>query len=127
MHNIQRAIGTLVAMSPLIWACGATFPVPTQRMADAQSAERSALELGASTEPQAQLSLGLAQEQMAQARKAIADGDNERADALLIRANADAELAIAIARERNALVENQKAAADSTAQRDTNVGQGAVK
>ena len=35
-------------MLPFAWACGAAaLPVPTQRLADAQSAERSATELGA--------------------------------------------------------------------------------
>jgi len=127
MWNMQRALVFLVATAPFVLACGATFPVPTQRMADAQSAERSATELGAPAVPQAQLMLKLAQEQIAQAQRAIADGDNKRADALLIRANADAEFAIALAREKNAQVENQRAIADSSAQKTTNVGQGAVK
>jgi len=96
-------------------------------MADAQSAERSAKELGATDEPAAKLSLKLAQEQIALAAKAMTDGDNQRADALLIRAKADAELAVAQAREKNARIETEKAVADSAAQKATNVGQGAVK
>jgi hypothetical protein len=127
MHKIQRAVVVLVAASTFVWACGASFPVPAQPLADAQSAERSAIELGASGEPQAQLSLKLAQEQIAQAQKAIAAGDNERAASLLIRAKSDAELSIAICRERNAKAEYRKAVEGSTAQKATNVGQGAVK
>ena len=57
----------------------------------------------------------------------MANGDNERADALLVRAKMDGELAIAQAREKTARVEHQEAKADSAEQKATNVGQGAVK
>lgn len=53
--------------------------------------------------------------------------DNERADALLIRAEADAELAIALAREAGAKSEHRDAVDDSAAQDATNEGQGAIK
>jgi hypothetical protein len=96
-------------------------------MADAQSAERSARELGANDEPRAQLSLKLAQDQIAMAKVAMNDGENERADSLLVRAKADAELAVAQTRERGAKIEGQEAVADSAAQKATNIGQGAVK
>ena len=119
-------LSTLIA-TPLLFACGATVPPPTQRMADAESAQRSARELGAEKEPVAQLSLKLADEQISEAKKAITAGDNARADSLLIRAKADAELALAQAREKGAKVERQEAVADSNAQKATNVGQGAVK
>lgn len=122
-----KLIPSLAMFASLVWACGASFPPPTQRMADAQAAERSAKELGATDEPVAKLSLKLAQEQIALAEKAMTDGDNQRADTLLVRAKADAELAIAQARERNARTATEKAAADSAAQKATNVGQGAVK
>jgi PBP1b-binding outer membrane lipoprotein LpoB len=124
---MYKSITSFALMAPFLAACGASFPAPTQRLADAQSAERSALELGANNEPVAQLSMKLAQEQIALAKKAIADGENKRADGLLIRAKADAELAIAQAREKNAKIEVQKAVDDSAAQKATNVGQGAVK
>lgn len=103
------------------------MPPPTQRMADAQSAERSARELGANNVPAAQLSLTLAQEQISQGKAAMADGDNERADGLLKRARADAELAVAQARETGAHIGTQEAVKDSAAQQDTNAVQGAVK
>ena len=123
MHRIF----SLAVVAPFVWACGATFPPPTQRMADAQSAERSARELGANNEPKAQLSLKLAQDQISQAERAMTDGDNKRADALLIRAKADAELAVAQAREKVARVDRQDAVDDSAEQKATNVGQGAAK
>lgn len=124
---MYKSIFSLLVVTPLISACGGSLPPPTQRLADAQSAERSARELGANSVPAAQLSLTLAQEQISQGRKAMADGDNERADGLLKRAKADAELAVAQARERGAKVDKQEAVQDSAAQKATNAGQGAVK
>jgi Domain of unknown function (DUF4398) len=102
-------------------------PPPTQRMANAQAAERSAREVGADSHPASQLALRLSQEQIAKAEKAMKDGENKRADGLLIRANADAELAIALARETGAGADVQRAVDDSAAQKATNAGQGAVK
>jgi hypothetical protein len=96
-------------------------------MADATAAERSAGELGANSDPGAQLSMKLAEEQLAQGKKAMADGDNKRADSLFIRAKADAELAIAQAREDMARIDVQKAADASSAQKAANLGQGSVK
>jgi hypothetical protein len=112
-----------VLVTPVLGACGASIPPPTQRLADAQAAERSARELGANNDPAAQLSLRLAQEQIAQAQRALEEDDNERADSLALRAKADAELALARARERAARVEAQKAISESAAaQKDLNQG-----
>jgi hypothetical protein len=108
-------------------ACGASFPVPTQRMADAESAHRSALEVGAASYPTAQLHVKLAEEQMSKAKTLIGDGDNEQADSLLIRSKADSELALALAREQGAAVESQKATDQSNTTAVTNASQGAVK
>jgi hypothetical protein len=124
MHN--STLFLLVTL-PVIGACGASFPPPTQRLADAQSAERSAREVGANDAPAAQLSLKLAQDQIGQAQKAMSNGDNERADSLLIRAKMDGELALAQAREKTARVDHQEAVVDSADQKTTNAGQGAVK
>ncbi|MDQ2644615.1 MAG: DUF4398 domain-containing protein [Myxococcota bacterium] len=96
-------------------------------MADAQSAHRSAQELGANEVPEAQLSLKLASDQIAQADKAMNEGENARAESLLIRAQADAELAIAQAREEKSSADVKDAVTDSAAQKATNAGQGAVK
>src|ERR1700719_3153908 len=108
-------------------ACGASFPVPTQHMADAESAHRSALELGAANQPKAQLHVKLAEEQMSKAKTLMADGDNREADSLLIRSKADSELALALAREQAALVETQKATEQSNSTAVTNATEGAVK
>lgn len=105
-------------------ACGATYPTPTQPMADAQAAERSAREVGAASNPKAELHLKLAQEQIAAANRLINDGDNERATFVLARAKADAELALALAREQNARTEAQRAVdqANSALPRGANQG-----
>ncbi|HEV8548721.1 MAG TPA: DUF4398 domain-containing protein [Polyangiaceae bacterium] len=125
---MNKSLFSMIVAAPLVWgACGATFPPPTQRMADAESAQRSAREVGADNEPSAQLSLKLADEQISEAQKAMTKGDNQRADSLLIRAKADAELAIAKAREKNARVAGQEAVTDSATQKATNVGQGAMQ
>ena len=124
---MNKAILLLITAAPIVWgACAATVPPPVQRMADAESAQRSARELGANNEPSAQLSLKLADEQIAEARAAMKAGENQRAEGLLIRAKADAELAIAKAREKNAQVAGKDAVTDAAAQKATNVGQGAM-
>jgi hypothetical protein len=111
--------------SALVLGCGASYPAPAQHLADAQSAERSAAELGAANQPKAQLHLQLAHEQIVAANAAIRDGDNESADRLLARAKSDAELAIALTRQESANVEAQKASTQSNNQRSTNASQGA--
>ena len=124
----KPTLSILVTAAPLVWGgCAGSIPPPTQRMADAQAAERSAKELGANRVPAAQLSLKLAQEQIAEAKKAMADDENKRADSLLIRAKADAELALAQTREQGAKVGVEEAVEDSAEQKATNIGQGAVK
>jgi hypothetical protein len=125
---MYQSIFLLMIASPFVWgACGATVPPPTQRMADAESAERSAREVGANDEPAAQLSLKLADQQIALAKTAMAADDNEKADSLLVRAKADAELAIAQAREKSAHLAKQEAVKDSATQNTMNANQGASK
>jgi hypothetical protein len=101
-------------------ACGASYPAPTQRMADAMSAARSAEEVGAGTNPQGQLHLKLAQEQIAQAKSLMASGENKRAEYTLVRAKGDAELALALARAANAKVEAQQAIEKANALQNQN-------
>jgi hypothetical protein len=114
------------AATLLLGAC-ASFPAPTQRMADAESAHRAAIEVGAATEPAAELHVKLAEEQMAQAKIRINDGDNRTADSLLIRSKADSELALALAREHGAKVDTQRAVDTSKTTAATNSAEGAVK
>jgi hypothetical protein len=126
---MRPLIGLMVCASlpaALLVAC-AGFPVPTQRMADAESAHRSALELGAASQPAAELHIKLAEEQMAQAKARISDGDNKAADSLLIRSKADSELALALAKEQGSRVDTQRAVDQSKSTAVINSAQGAVK
>ena len=93
----------------LVAACGSSLPPPSDRLASAEAASRSARELGADREPKAQLHLKLAAEQIDSAKKVMADGDNKRADLILQRASSDAELAVMLAKENDARSEAEKA------------------
>jgi hypothetical protein len=93
----------------LLVACGSSMPPPSDRLANAEAASRSAKELGANNDPKASLHLKLADEQITQAKKLMADDDNKRADMVLQRASADAELAVMLAKESNAKGEADKA------------------
>lgn len=115
--RMVQGIGLLLLVS----ACGAGYAVPTQRMADAQAAQRSAKELGADKIPEAQLHLKLAEEQIAKADASIKESDNRRADYILVRAKADAELALAIAKEKKSMSEAQMAAQQAASQKTNNV------
>jgi hypothetical protein len=86
----------------------ASYPAPVQRMADAEAAARTAQETGATSIPQAQLHLKLAQEEISQAKGLVANGDNRPADYMLIRARSDAELALGEARAQAAHAEAER-------------------
>jgi hypothetical protein len=103
---ILPAIPAVLAL--FLVACGGGVP-PTDRLASAESAARSAREHGAEKEPNAALHLKLADEQIDQGKKLMADGDNKRADLVLQRASADAELAVMLARESAAKGEAETA------------------
>ena len=122
---MQRSMTTLLIASGVLLGCGASYPVPAQSLADAQSAERSAMELGAASQPKAQLHLQLAHEEIGQANVAIHGGDNEHADSLLRRARSDAELAIALTRDQAAKSDATKATVQSNTQQTVNANQGA--
>ena len=94
-------------------------------MAEVIAANRSANELGAQQNPSAQLHIKLSEEQLAQAKTAMENEDNERAESLLTRAKADAELAIALTREESAETKAEGAVDRSKAQRSTHMEQGA--
>jgi len=101
----------LAALSLLsfVLACGSSLPPPSDRLASAEAAARSARELGAEKEPKAALHLKLASEQIDQAKKLMTDGDNKRADLVLQRAGSDAELSVMLAKESNAKADAERA------------------
>jgi len=108
----------------LAFGCAGSYPPPTQQMADVQSANRGAEELGAQKNPKAQLHLKLSEEQLKNAQAAMEDDDNKSAERWLMRAKADAELAIALVREETAGSKAAKAVDQWNAQRSTNADQG---
>jgi hypothetical protein len=93
----------------LIGACAASMPPPSERLATAEAAARSAKELGAEKDPKAALHLKLAQEQIDQAKGLMKEENNVRADQILQRAHADAELSVALAKEATVNEESAKA------------------
>jgi hypothetical protein len=113
--HVQNTLIGMVGVALLACGCGATFPAPTQKLADAESATRSARELGAEKKTAAQLNLKLADEEIASAKEQIKAGDNRRAEFILLRARADAELALAISREHDAKTETVKAVDNANA------------
>ena len=104
MQKMKTLILVLIAAA----AGCASYPAPTEKMVSAEAAIRGAQEVGAAKVPQAQLHVTLAQEQVDKAKKLMADGDNQRAESLLVRAQADAELALSEAKEENAKREAQR-------------------
>ena len=123
---VMRTSFAILLPVAVIAAVGcASYPAPTQGLADAQAAQRSAQELGAAGQPAAQLHLRLAEEQITRAKAAIDGGDNERASLLLARAKSDAELALALAREQGATADAQRATDHLNTLRSMNASQGA--
>lgn len=93
----------------LAGAACASFPPPTDTLANSLASVRGAEELGAADVPKAALALQLANEEVNKAKKLMADGDNELAHSMALRAGNDAELAIALTREDRARVTAEKA------------------
>jgi hypothetical protein len=94
---------TGLAALAAIWTAGcASYPQPTEHLANSMAAVRGAEEAGAEQVPQAALYLKLAQEELDQANRLLQNDENKRADALTIRAYNDAQLALALAREQQA-------------------------
>ena len=80
MRIVTGAAGVIGAA--ILAACG-SYAVPNDRMASAEAALRAAQELNAQSSPQAALHLKLAQEALADAKRLLASGENERADYVL--------------------------------------------
>jgi hypothetical protein len=119
MIRIVRSLARCAVAGAIVTsaaACGGSYPTPTQPLADAEAADRSAKELGAEADPAAQLHLKLAHDQTVAAKKLMSDGENKRAEAMLLRAKADAELALSLAREQKAKTEVAQAMEKSNLQ-----------
>ena len=99
---MKRVVIPVVASLAFSVVGCASYPAPTEHLANSYANIRAAQELGAPGSPQAALHLKLAQEENAKAKALIDDDKNEQADFMTTRANADAELAIALIRESQA-------------------------
>lgn len=108
------SIALLLATGSLAAGC-ASYPAPSDHLASAIAAHRGAQEAGASQVPRAALQLKLAEEQIAQARQMMENGENERADFMTLRAYNDAEVALALARADAARKRSEQAVATATA------------
>ncbi len=86
-----------------------TFKVPTERFIASESAIRGAEEAGAVKVPAASYHLQLARDESEEAKRLVADGRNELAHNMLVRAEADADLALALAREAPVRAQAQEA------------------
>jgi hypothetical protein len=115
---VKRTLFSMLGVTLLTSGCSASFPPPTQKLADAESAQRSARELGADKKTAAQLNLKLADEEIEAAKAQMKAGDNKRAEYILLRAKADAELALSLAREHDAKTEAAKAVESSTSKQN---------
>jgi ATP adenylyltransferase/5',5'''-P-1,P-4-tetraphosphate phosphorylase II len=98
----KALVGSAGLLALFAVGCASKQPMPTQQLAAVEGATRSANELGAERNPQAQLHLKLANDQLEQAKAALDDDESERAARLLERAKVDAELAVVLTRESNA-------------------------
>lgn len=98
----KKTLCYLGAIAVVAAAGCASYPAPTEHLASSMAAVRAAQETGAANVPKAQLYLKLAEEETAQAKALIEDGNNERADYMTLRAYNDATLAMAIARQNAA-------------------------
>jgi hypothetical protein len=94
---------TILGVALACTAC-ASFPPPTNSLANSLASVRGAEEIGAENVPKAALQLQLAREELTQAKRLMADGDNELAHSMALRSSNDAELAIVLTREEQARV-----------------------
>ena len=95
---MKTNVWTILAASVVLGAC-ASSPVPAGRLAESESTIRTAESTGVEKVPPAAVHLRVAKDELTLAKKLLGDGDNKRADGMLMRAQADAEVAISLAHE----------------------------
>jgi hypothetical protein len=115
MKLLILALGSAGALA----ACGG-YAAPSEHLASAEASLRAAQEVGAQNDPNGALHLRLSQEELASAKQLMANGDNERADYVLMRARADGDLALMLARSSQA--KSEAAQADKKAADAQNPG-----
>jgi hypothetical protein len=105
----------LVAVLMGCAAACAPKPPPSARVGSSEATIRAARELGAARIPESRLHLEQADEELARARRFLADGEHDKASWLLARSEVDAQLAIAIAKEADARARAERAQARARA------------
>src|SRR5690242_20159155 len=95
---MRAGFGLLLVLSASLFGCAEGIP-PIEQLAATQGAIRAAEEAGAAREPQAELHLKLAHEQLDKAKVLMDRDDNEEATRLLLRSSSDADVARAYARK----------------------------
>ena len=104
----MKIIGCIGAASIALVAACASSPIPADRLAKTSAAIRSAHEVGAERVPNAALHLKVANEELGIAKRLITEGDNNRAEYILLRAQVDADTALQLARENQARMDAQR-------------------
>ena len=108
MRSHLLAFALCVLSGGTLVGCSEGIP-PIEQLASTQGAIRAAEEAGAAKEPQGELHVKLAHEQLDRAKALMDKDDNEEAARLLARANADAEVARAYARKQASLLQVDEA------------------
>lgn len=108
----MKALVLMGAASVLLGACASSGPVPASKVAQPEAAIRNAQALGADRIPTAAVHLRVANEALNMARQLMAEGDNVRAEYVLLRAQSDAEVALSLAREVQAHNQAQQTLAE---------------
>lgn len=98
----------LVAVVAAIAGCGATIPVPADKLARSQAAVQSAEEVDATRDPRAAVHLRLAKEQLERGKALMRAGESKQASLVLLRAEADGEAALNLARAHSARMDAEK-------------------
>ena len=106
---MKTMIAWIGAASVALGACASSGPPPASRLAQSESAIRNAQAVGADRVPTAAVHLKAANEALGVARQLMADGDDVRAEYILMRAKSDAEVAMSLAREVQAHNDAQRA------------------
>jgi hypothetical protein len=100
-------------MTLLVASCSTgVSPAVTRQTAQTSAAVARAETVGAANEPQAALHLKLAREEIAEAARFTAAGEDAHAQRALERADLDAELAVALTRESSLRARARQARAE---------------
>jgi len=99
----------LVIAGVVLAGCGATTPIPADKLARAQQTVRLAEAMPAtSADPKSLQHLQLAKNQLEQGKKLMIDGENDDAQWVLMRAESDAKAALYLSHAQAAKADAQQ-------------------